>query len=143
MDEAGRKSWTTWLVRDVESGTVGMASVAHFAQWMGLRGTEVEAAIKEELPCYGTGSHVGPDGVTRRCGYCSWCENCETSIDLIGKAWMLPMMEDAVAQTLLLAVRGWLLADPTVRFWPFETPVHECGGWCGGYRIVGGGSGGS
>ena len=62
---------------------------------------------------------------------------------LVGKAWNLPMMADAIAQTLGNALKAWSAAsasaaaspgDTEQTFWQYQAPPHRCGPGCGGYR---------
>ena len=138
ISDTERRSWVSWLIRDIDPaavvGDVSMAGIKHFCLWMGVHDTAVERSLKFNYPCQGTGTHKGTDGRRYTCGRGSWCKNCEAIIEKLGKAWVLPMMTDIIAQTMLLATRAWVGHEANISFWPYETPVHICQEGCEGYR---------
>ena len=140
LTDTEQRSWRSWQVYDGQTRTLGMPTRGHWLNWMGLLGSPVEAALAAQFPCTGTAHIPAAHGVVglsahtdRLCGQLCWCQNCQWVFKAVGRAWALPMMSDAIAQTLLVALQHWLKGSRDMQFTPYDAPVHRCGVNCSGY----------
>ena len=129
-----RRSLNSWRVTDVRDHREHWPGREHWMHWMGLHNTVVGLALQETYPCLGVEDGRGTGGSEFPCGEEAYCRNCALVFRAIGSSWNLPMMEDAIAQTLVTASRFWVLGEGEPVFWAYQAPVHTCDINCTGYR---------
>ena len=120
------------------SGAAKLASRKLFLWWMGMENSGLEQILERKYPCYGTifpltGTAASPDcNVAVQCGATRYCTNCMAAIQMIGQAWEMHAMTDAVASWLLRTCLHWGGKDNASEgFYQLkQSMVHRCSDQC-------------
>ena len=102
--------------------------------WMGMEDSGLLEVMSQLLPCHkflfptvGTAASAGDPGA-QPCGNMRYCENCGRFLQLIGQAWEMHAMTDAVAAWAKRAFLHWAgVADAGASWFELkQTLVHRC-----------------
>ena len=113
-----------------------LMSVKMWLHCLGIRQTVVGEALQEQLPCVQmmiqvTGQQAPKELQTAvPCGKGRWCNQCETSITMLGKCAHVPLMADILAGVLTACGKAWASGDTDMWKPGPGGERHECGPSC-------------